>query len=170
VASGNDGFDEFASAAWPRLRRSAYLLTGDHHLAEDLAQTALVRTYAHWRRVRRADALAYTRRVLVNLNVDRIRRRRGTVEVGDTPLESVPSRPDTRVDERDEAVRLLRTLSARERQVVVLRHYFDLPEAEVAAELGVSRGTVKSTLSRALGKLRVAVEDGDRTYEEVVGQ
>ena len=76
--SGDDGFDEFATAAWPRLRRSAYLLTGDHHLAEDLAQTALVRTYAHWRRVRRADALAYTRRVLVNLNIDRIRRRHGT--------------------------------------------------------------------------------------------
>jgi DNA-directed RNA polymerase specialized sigma24 family protein len=107
------GFDEFAVAAWPRLLRSAYLLTGDHHLAEDLTQTALVRTYAHWRRVRRADALAYTRRVLVNLNIDRIRRRHGTVEVGDQPLETVASRPDTRVDERDEAVRLLSTLTAR---------------------------------------------------------
>ena len=168
--AGNDGFDEFATAAWPRLRRSAYLLTGDHHLAEDLAQTALVRTYAHWRRVRRADALAYTRRVLVNLNIDRIRRRHGTVEVGDTLLETVPSRPDTRVDERDEAVRLLHTLTDRERRIVVLRHYFDLSEAEVAHELGVARGTVKSTLSRALAKLRVAAEDGDRTYEEVVGQ
>ena len=169
-SSGNDGFDEFATAAWPRLRRSAYLLTGDHHLAEDLTQAALVRTYAHWRRVRRADALAYTRRVLVNLNIDRIRRRHGSVDVGDTLLEIVPSRPDNRVDERDEAVRLLRTLTDRERRIVVLRHYFDLSEAEVAHELGVARGTVKSTLSRALGKLRVAAEHGDRTYEEVVGQ
>ena len=67
-------------------------------------------------------------------------------------------------------MRLLRTLTDRERQVVVLRHYFDLSEAEVAAELGVARGTVKSTLSRALVKLRVAAVDGDRTYEEVVGQ
>lgn len=167
---GNDGFDEFATAAWPRLLRSAYLLTGDHHLAEDLTQTALVRTYAHWRRVRRADALAYARRVLVNLNIDRIRRRHGTFDVGDQLLETMPSRADARVEERDEAVRLLLTLTGRERQVVVLRHYFDLSEAEVAAELGVSRGTVKSTLSRALGKLRVASEDGDRTYEEVVGQ
>jgi RNA polymerase sigma-70 factor (sigma-E family) len=167
--SGDDGFDEFATAAWPRLRRSAYLLTGDHHLAEDLTQTALVRTYAHWRRVRRADALAYTRRVLVNLNIDRIRRRHGTVEVGETMLETVSSRPDSRVDERDEAVRLLRTLTERERRVVVLRHYFDLSEEDVAKELGVARGTVKSTLSRALGKLRVAA-DGDRSYEEAVGQ
>ncbi len=166
---GNDGFDEFATAAWPRLRRSAYLLTGDHHLAEDLTQTALVRTYAHWRRVRRADALAYTRRVLVNLNIDRIRRRHGTVDVGDALLDSTPSPTDTRVDERDEAVRLLRTLTDRERRVVVLRHYFDLSEAEVAGELGVARGTVKSTLSRALAKLRVAADDA-RTYEEVVGQ
>ena len=173
-ASGNNGldgrFDEFAAAAWPRLVRSAYLLTGDHHLAEDLAQTALVRTYAHWRRVRRSDALAYTRRVLVNLNIDRIRRKHGTVDVGDALLETVASRSDSRVDERDEAVRLLQTLTERERQVVVLRHYFDLSEAEVADELGVARGTVKSTLSRALGKLRVAAENGDRTYEEVVGQ
>ena len=69
-------FDEFAAAAWPRLRRSAYLLTGDHHLAEDLAQTALARTYASWRRVRRSDALAYARKVLVNANIDRLRRRR----------------------------------------------------------------------------------------------
>ena len=168
--AGNDGFDEFATAAWPRLRRSAYLLTGDHHLAEDLAQTALVRTYAHWRRVRRADALAYTRRVLVNLNIDRIRRKHGTFEVGDTLLETLPSRPDTRVDERDEAVRLLHTLTDRERRIVVLRHYFDLSEAEVAHELGVARGTVKSTLSRALAKLRVTAENGAPDYEEAVGQ
>ncbi|HCB05993.1 MAG TPA: SigE family RNA polymerase sigma factor [Nocardioides sp.] len=168
--SGQDGFDEFATAAWPRLLRSAYLLTGDHHLAEDLTQTALVRTYAHWRRVRRADALAYSRRVLVNLNIDRIRRRHGTVEVGEQPLATVSARPDTRVDERDEAVRLLRTLTARERQVVVLRHYFDLSEAEVAHELGVAKGTVKSTLARALAKLRVTAENGAPDYEEVVGQ
>ena len=164
------GFDEFAVAAWPRLLRSAYLLTADHHLAEDLTQTALVRTYSHWRRVRRSDALAYTRRVLVNLNIDRIRRRHGTTEVGDTLLETLSSRPDTRVDQRDEAVRLLRHLTDRERRVVLLRHYFDLSEAEVADDLGVARGTVKSTLSRALEKLRVASGSSDRDYEEVVGQ
>jgi RNA polymerase sigma-70 factor (sigma-E family) len=152
-------FDQFAAAAWPRLRRSAYLLTGDHHLAEDLAQTALVRTYAHWRRVRRADALAYARRVLVNANIDRLRRRR-MLEVGDgdrgTDLGQVAGRTDDRADERDEVVRLLRTLTDRERRVVVLRHYFDLSEREVARELDIAPGTVKSTLSRALAKLRVS--------------
>lgn len=163
-------FDEFARAAWPRLRRSAYLLTGDHHLAEDLAQTALARTYAHWRRVRRSDALAYARRVLVNANIDRLRRRR-MLEVGDgdhgTDLGQVAERPDQRADERDELVRLLRTLTERERRVVVLRHYFDLSEREVAEELSIAPGTVKSTLARALAKLRVS---SDTTIEEVVGQ
>ena len=168
-------FDEFATAAWPRLRRSAYLLTGDHHLAEDLAQTALVRTYAHWRRVRRADALAYARKVLVNANIDRLRRRRLTEFGGPGADGLIDARPAAGAgpevtDQRDEIVRLLADLTERERRVVVLRHYFDLSEAEVADELGVARGTVKSTLSRALGKLRIAAGSGDRTYEEVVGQ
>ncbi len=158
-STGSD-FDEFAVAAWPRLRRSAYLLTGDHHLAEDLAQTALARTYASWRRVRRADALAYARRTLVNLNIDRIRRRRIT-EVGDGPIALLPDRrlPHGTSDDRDEIVRMLGGLTERERRVVVLRHYFDLSEAQVAAELGIARGTVKSTLARALAKLRVSVDD-----------
>jgi len=168
--SADQEFDEFAAAAWPRLRRSAHLLTGDHHLAEDLAQIALVRTYAHWGRVRRADALAYARRVLVNANIDRLRRRR-MLEVGDgdhgTDLGQVAGRPDERADERDELVRLLRTLTDRERRVVVLRHYFDLSEREVAEELGIAPGTVKSTLARALAKLRVST---DEPIEEVVGQ
>jgi RNA polymerase sigma-70 factor (sigma-E family) len=167
--STDDGFDEFTAAAWPRLRRSAYLLTGDHHLAEDLAQTALARTYAHWRRVRRADALAYARRVLVNANIDRLRRRR-MLEVGDgdhgTDLGQMAGRPDERADERDELVRLLRTLTDRERRVVVLRHYFDLSERQVAEELGIAPGTVKSTLARGLSKLRVSTD----SIQEVVGQ
>ncbi len=147
-------FDEFAAAAWPRLRRSAYLLTGDHHLAEDLAQTALVRTYAGWRRVRRDDAYAYARRTLVNLNIDRLRRRR-VVEVAEEAGWGVadPTRPGS--DDRDQVVRLLAGLTVKERRVVVLRHYFDLSEADVAAELGIAPGTVKSTLARALAKLRV---------------
>lgn len=147
-------FDEFALAAWPRLRWSAYLLTGDHQLAEDLAQTALVRTYSRWGSVRRSDAMAYTRKVLVNLNIDRVRRWR-PLEVDQQYADLVPT-PDrsTTTDDRDEVVRLLAGLTERERRVVVLRHYFDLSEAAVASELGIAAGTVKSTLSRALAKLR----------------
>ena len=85
-------FDDFAVTAWPRLRWSAYLLTGDSHLAEDLAQTALVKTYAAWGRVRHEDAMAYSRRVLVNANIDRLRRRRVS-EVSDAVLGAVPDWP-----------------------------------------------------------------------------
>jgi RNA polymerase sigma-70 factor (sigma-E family) len=162
-------FDEFAVAAWPRLRRSAYLLTGDHHLAEDLAQTALARTYASWRRVRRADALAYARKVLVNANIDRMRRRRLGEFGGPAADRLLDGRataghgPEIATD-RDEIVRLLAGLTERERRVVVLRHYFDLSEAEVARELGVAPGTVKSALSRALHKLRVTAAEDETTF------
>ena len=159
VGRSDEDFDEFATTAWPRLRRIGYLLTGDHHLAEDLAQTALVRTYASWRRVRREDAAAYSRRVLLNLNVDRLRRRRLT-EVGDAAMEVLPVAGGEAVTEdRDHIVRLLAGLTERERRVVVLRHYCDLSEADVARELGIAPGTVKSTLARALRKLRVSSDN-----------
>jgi RNA polymerase sigma-70 factor (sigma-E family) len=161
VGAGTDTeFAEFAVAAWPRLRWAAWMLCGDEHLAEDLTQTALARTYASWRRVRRDDAMAYTRKVLVNANVDRLRRRRLT-EVPDTGADDtgrkvadVAGDPGDRVGDRAELTHLLAALTAQERRVLVLRYYFDLPERAVADELGVSVGTVKSTASRALSKVR----------------
>jgi len=150
-------FDEFAVVAWPRLRRIGFLLTGDHHLAEDLAQTALVRTYASWRRVRRGDAAVYSRRVLINLNIDRMRRNR-LQEVGDGALGMLAATEDGRTEDRDQIVRLLDRLTEKERRVVVLRHYCDLSEADVAHELRIAPGTVKSTLARALQKLRVSIQ------------
>jgi RNA polymerase sigma-70 factor (sigma-E family) len=160
-AATDEAFDEFARAAWPRLRRIGFLLSGDHHLAEDLAQTALVRTSASWRRVRRTDAAAYSRRVLINLNIDRVRRTRLT-EVGDAALDAVPAAGQAgATEDRDQLVRLLAGLTERERRVVVLRHYCDLSEADVAHELDIAPGTVKSTLSRALAKLRVSIQETD---------
>jgi RNA polymerase sigma-70 factor (sigma-E family) len=158
MAGRDREFDEFAHAAWPRLHRSAYLLTGDHHLAEDLAQTALERTYAKWRTVRSGDALAYSRRTLVNLNVDRIRRRRLREVGGEALAHADRGAADPRPEDRDQIVRLLAQLTERERRVVVLRHYYDLSEASVARELEIAPGTVKSTLARALTKLRVRVD------------
>jgi RNA polymerase sigma-70 factor (sigma-E family) len=149
------GFDEFATAAWPRLRWTALMLTGDDGLTEDLAQTTLVRTYAAWRRVRRDDAFAYARRVLVNANVDRLRRRR----VREYPTEDAPDTATSRdmtdsVEDADLLVRVMQGLGDRERRILVLRYYYDLAEPAVAEELGITVGTVKSTASRALAKLR----------------
>lgn len=153
---GHHDFEEFAREAWPRLRQAAWLLTGHDHDAEDLASTALAKTYAVWRRVRSGDPYAYARRCLVNAQIDRHRRARGRELVTDEV-------PERRVDqslegsaEREELAALLSRLSDRERRIVVLRYYFDRSEAEVAAELDISTGTVKSTASRALAKMRIA--------------
>jgi len=149
-------FERFVTAAWPRLRWSAYLLCGDHHLAEDLTQTALARTYAAWKRIQRDDPTAYARKVLVNLNIDRVRRRRFLEVAEEHAPERAVDNGSGHVERREELVTLLQALGDRERAVVVLRHYYDLPEAQVADELGIPRGTVKSTLARALSKLRAS--------------
>ncbi|WP_025358185.1 SigE family RNA polymerase sigma factor [Kutzneria albida] len=149
-------FAEFVGSSAPRLLHTAYLFSGDRHQAEDDVQTALARTYAAWSGIRNRDPHAYTRKVLVNLVIDRWRR-----PLREDPYEQVPERPVpedfTRgLDHQGELARLLDQLTPRERAIVVLRHYHDLPEAEVAAELNISLGTVKSTNSRALAKLRVS--------------
>ncbi len=143
-------FEEFVTAAWPRLRRAAYLLCHDTHEAEDLVQTVLASSYAHWGQVRRDNAFAYVRRALVNAYIDT--RRRRPVPVPTDPDRTVP--PDHSVEDRSELTELLAPLSPRERSIIVLRYYLDAPEAEVAERLGVSTGTVKSTASRALARLR----------------
>ena len=147
-------FDEFAVAAWPRLRWTAFLLCGDEHLAEDLAQTALVKTYAAWRRVRTGEAYSFARRTLVNTNIDRLRRRHFQEVPSDGHDEVGRTRATDEVDDADLIIRVLSDLTDRERRVLVLRHYWDLSEATVSTELGISLGTVKSTTSRALAKVR----------------
>ena len=152
-----DDFADFARATWPRLRHAAWLLTGHEQDAEDLASLALARTYARWRRVRRDDPYAYARRIVVNAQIDRVRRSRSRREVlTDAPPETAVTPDLDRSAQRRDLAALLATLTGRERQVVVLRYYLDVAEAQVALELGVSVGTVKSTASRALAKLRAA--------------
>lgn len=147
-------FEEFVAAAWPRLRRAAYLLTHSSHDAEDLVQGALARSYASWGRVRREGAYSYVHRALVNGYIDSTRRR--TPVPVETLPESVGAAATTAVDERSELTELLAPLSPRERSIVVWRYYLDASEQDVALALGVSTGTVKSTASRALARLRSA--------------
>jgi RNA polymerase sigma factor (sigma-70 family) len=170
----DEEFSAFMREARDPLHRMAYLLSGDRHRAEELTQQALERTYRAWSRAREGDPLAYARRVLANLRVDTWRRTwrevlAGPDELsraagdgasspgGGTRASATASGGAGTVDDRDAVVRALLTLPVRQRRVVVMRHLLDLSESEVAAELGVPVGTVKSTASRGLARLRVVL-------------
>ncbi|MFD8495942.1 SigE family RNA polymerase sigma factor [Amycolatopsis sp. NPDC059657] len=158
MARSDDEFVEFMQACSSRLLHAAYLLTGNRHAAEDAAQTALAKTYATWTKVRRKDAYAYTRTILVNHVIDKWRRPLREHPSDEVPERAVDADVDSAIVQREWLMEKLNELTGRERAVVVLRHYFDLPEAEVARELKVSVGTVKSTNSRALAKLRISID------------
>ncbi|WTW92041.1 SigE family RNA polymerase sigma factor [Streptomycetaceae bacterium NBC_01309] len=153
-------FREFVEGAWPRLLRTAYLLTGDHHRAEDLVQTALMRVHKRWRRIGSSiGAEAYTRRVVVNLDNSRWRRaatRRERVQA------ELPDRaandPYAPVELHAEMWAALATLKPAVRAVLVLRYYEDLPLTEIARLLDRPIGTVKSQNSRGLAQLRGALD------------
>ncbi|MFF2834197.1 SigE family RNA polymerase sigma factor [Cellulosimicrobium cellulans] len=153
-------FVAFVETAKDPLYRLAYLLSGDHHRAEELTQQTFERTWRAWRRARRGDPLAYARAILANLRVDTWRRTRREVLTG-LDHDARRHAPDATgpVHDRDAVVRALLTLPLRQRRVVVLRHLLDLSEAEVSRELSIPVGTVKSTASRALARLRTALAD-----------
>jgi RNA polymerase sigma-70 factor (sigma-E family) len=148
-------FTRFVSASSDRLLRTAWLLTSHREHAQDLTQLALAKTFAAWHRVRHDDAEAYARRVMVNSYIDWWRRapwrERSTAQVPEH--NAVPDHAGT-INERATLTAALAKLTRRERTIVVLRYYVDLSEADVAAQVGVSVGTVKSTASKALAKLR----------------
>ena len=158
---GDEAFTAFVSAAEPRLLRAAWLLTGDAWRAEELVQDTLVRTYAVWHRVSTRDPYAYARRTLINARTDSWRRRRKERLTGEVPDGPGPDQVE-RVVQRSEIAAALQRLRPRERQIVVLRYYLDRSEQETADELGISLGTVKSTASRALARLRAAQDTPDQ--------
>ena len=155
-AEQEDRFQEFVRARWSHLVRTAYLLTGDAHHAEDLTQTALAKAYRSWRRVAGSDnPEAYVRRMLVTCNSDRFRKRRVKESLTDAPPERAGrDEAVARVDERGALLGALAGLPPRQRAVIVMRYWEDLSEAEVAEVLGCSQGTVKSQASKGLAKLR----------------
>ncbi|WTE48956.1 SigE family RNA polymerase sigma factor [Streptomyces sp. NBC_01622] len=158
-------FDDFARSRQAHLRRSAHLLCGDWHLAEDLTQTALAKLYAVWRRVRQLESPdGYARRVLYRTFIDETRRRRWWERPG-TPQEDVvapASDPDLRLTLLD----ALRQLPPRGRAVLVLRFWEDQSVEATAAALGCSVGTVKSQTSRGLGTLRRILADSGKDFGE----
>jgi RNA polymerase sigma-70 factor (sigma-E family) len=151
-------FAAFMAAAMVPLHRSAFLLCGDPHRADELTQHALERTYRAWPRARQGDPLSYARRVLVNLRIDGWRRTRREVLTDPHTLPERPTATDPDNSSRDDVVRALLTLPLKQRRVVVLRYLLDLSEEQVAAELDIPRGTVKSTASRALAALRSTLD------------
>ena len=152
-------FAEFFDSGSSRLLSAAWMLTGDGHVAEELVQEAMARTYARWSRVRRGNPAAYTRRTIVNLHTDRWRKRRREVLT-----DAVPERATSDDPMSVDLVRALARLPRRERECVVLRHYLDLSEAETARTLGVGVGSVKKYAMngrRALRELLEGVESHD---------
>lgn len=153
-------FADFVRSSSAELGRVAWFLTGDRARAEDLLQHAYVRTWTHWRKVRDGNPLGYTRRALANARIDAWRLARREVLTDRVPEGGVPSGAAA-ADDRDQLVRALRTLPPSQRRVVVLRHLAHLSEREVADELGVSVGTVKSSASRGLARLRELLGDDE---------
>jgi RNA polymerase sigma-70 factor (sigma-E family) len=149
------GFGEYVSARSRALLRTAYLLTGNVADAEDLVQAALAKTFLAWDRIEDRGAVdGYVRRAMVNTHISWWRRRR----VEEYPTDEIPDQAvaDHAVssDLQETLRRAIDRLPQRMRAAVVLRYYEDMTEAEVAEALGVSLGTVKSTVSRAVAKLR----------------
>jgi len=143
------------------LLRSAYLLTGDQHLAEDLVQEALARTHRAWRRLERPEnAEAYARKVMYHAQVS-LWRRPKVAEVMPGDLDPEPAGDDPAEDavQRLTLRRALLALTAKQRAVIVLRYFEDRTEAEAAQLLGVSISTVKTQTGRALERLRTLLPD-----------
>jgi len=153
VAAGREDFETYVAARYDALLRTAYLLTGHHHDAEDLLQQALVKAVGAWGRMDEPDA--YVRTVLVRTNISRWRRRRWREVSTDLPRDVGVT--DDGAEDRLVLQRALGVLAPRQRAVIVLRYYEDLTEVQTAAALGIAVGTVKSQARDALRRLREVV-------------
>jgi RNA polymerase sigma-70 factor (sigma-E family) len=155
-AATDDGvrrdFEAFVRQHWSALMSIGLAVSGSRAEAEDLVQTALAGAYPRWRRIRREQALGYLRRSILNANISRWRRHRGS-EVMLIEAPDAHSATDD-VDERESVLPLLRALPNGQRAVLVLRYLCDLPDAEIAATLRISTATVRSQASRGLATLR----------------
>ncbi|MFE4632969.1 SigE family RNA polymerase sigma factor [Streptomyces sp. NPDC056773] len=152
-------FTAFVQARSSALFRTALLITGERHVADDLVQSTLEQVCRHWRKVRSADAPeAYARRILVNLANDRWRKLRGRPEVPlDDGIGGGHVDPYRGLVVRDELMRELQSLPVGMRTVLVLRYFEDLDDAEIGRLMNISAGSVRSQAARGLSKLRSAV-------------
>lgn len=158
VVRRTESFEELVTATGDRMLRTAVLLTGDRHAAEDLVQSTYAQVFARWRLVSRAEnPAAYTRTILTRLFLSDRRRKR----VPELPLldgadaTAPPGDPTLRLS----LVEALGTLPPLDRAVLVLRYFHDLPVDEVAAQTGLSASACRSRASRALTRLRTRFPD-----------
>ncbi|WP_282701115.1 SigE family RNA polymerase sigma factor [Streptomyces sp. CC219B] len=153
-------FQGFARTLTPRLFRTALLMSGDWHLAEDLVQTALGKIFSSWSRVRRTDSPeAYAHTVLMRTYISHRRLRRSTERpVATLPEPSAASDPDGAL--RVTLLAALAELPLRDRAVVVLRYWEDRSVEETASVLGMTQSSVRNRSSRALARLRRTIGDG----------
>jgi len=169
VESGEEvAFSEFMAARWAVLFRAAYLITGDRHQAEELLQSALAKTYVSWHRIKsKQSADSYVRTTMFNTAASGWRKHRRE-RLTDSMPEIVSDGGLAQADDRLALWAHIQALPPRMRATLVLRFYEDLTEAQTAAELGCSIGSVKSQTHRALARLREAV--GDRFDEQTFSQ
>ncbi|MFC3998054.1 SigE family RNA polymerase sigma factor [Nocardiopsis sediminis] len=159
----HEEFSTYVAARGPALLRMAQGITGNRSDAEDLLQAALIKTFFAWDRIANPKARdGYVRRAMVNTQISEWRRQRLTVHPTDDIPEQRVDDPTWKSDLADVVHRAVDRLPERQRTTVLLRYYEDLTEAQIADRMGVTIGTVKSTLSRAVAKLRL---DADLTIE-----
>jgi RNA polymerase sigma-70 factor (sigma-E family) len=152
---GDLAFEQYFETHSRRLRRLAYAMCGDWHLAEDIVQATFVRLYQQWKRVRPEGAEAYTRKILTNVFLSGVPKRRREQATAAIPDEAAPQGRDSA--QRLDMAAALRDLSPTQRAMVVLRFMEDLSVAEVAGLMGVAQGTVKSQTARGVQSLRSAL-------------
>ncbi|MCI0636824.1 MAG: SigE family RNA polymerase sigma factor [Actinobacteria bacterium] len=158
--AGAGGLGELYRTHAPEALRLAYLLTGERALAEDLVQDAFVKVLGRFHDLRNRDAFWwYLRRTIVNLTRSQFRRRRVERAWLEHQRAVDPASPTDDLAERDRLQRALMTLRPEQRAAIVLRYYEDLSEADTAHALGVAVGTVKSTVSRGMDRLRSELPD-----------
>jgi len=160
-SEGPTSFPDFVTRQQQSLLRLAFLLVGDRGHAEDLVQTALMKTYRHWDRViRRGEPSAYVRRVLVTTHTSWRRRAWHREQPTDRLPDGAAAESDDRLDRDEELRRALSALPPRMRATVVLRYYEDLSELQTAQLMGCSESTVNTQAARGLARLRTVLVPG----------
>lgn len=162
LGAADDEFHGFVNSRWSRLMRTAFLLTGDRHAAEDLVQSSLERAYVSWRKVIKADDPdSYVRRIMVNTHARGHRRKlkeflsaRDALSLAEQSESAEVTDRITQADDRSMLLRALAQLPPRQRQAVVLRYWEDLTESQTALTMGCSVGSVKSNAAKGIAKLR----------------